>query len=71
MNTNQLISMVLRLFARKAMTKGLNEGVRRMSSRPGSGSDSPGDANQTTQRTKSQARNLDQAMKVTRRLMRF
>lgn len=68
MNANQLINVAMRLFARKAMSKGLDAGMRRMSS--GSGPETR-DANKAAQQTKSQTRNLDQVMKVTRRLMRF
>jgi hypothetical protein len=63
MAANQLITMVLRLFLRKAVSKGLDAGMRKMSG-PSSGAASKGTVPQAS-------RTLHQAMKVTRRITRL
>jgi hypothetical protein len=69
MNANQAITMLMRMFGRRLMNKGVNAGIRQMSKR-GEGSATP----QTPQQQKSvQAtqRKARQGLNIARRFTKF
>ncbi|MDD9715439.1 hypothetical protein PVW48_01675 [Dinoroseobacter sp. PD6] len=69
MNVNQLINMALRIFARKAMTKGVNAGVKRMAARGKTPGQPASPAQQRAARETQ--RKAQQGLNIARRFTKF
>lgn len=65
MNANQLINMVMRLFVRKALNRGIDAGIDHFAKRRGNGQ---GDA---PQNSKAQAQQAKRAIRMARRAGRM
>ncbi|MDF0601367.1 hypothetical protein P1J78_11545 [Psychromarinibacter sp. C21-152] len=71
MNANQIVNMVMRLFFRKVLSRGIDAGMDRMSrSRKGAPED-PDAAREQSKAGRDTARRAKKAMRVGRRIGRF
>lgn len=71
MNANQIINMVMRLFLRKVLSRGIDKGFDMFSKRGGGGETDPEAARMQEKQGRDSAKRAQQAMRVGRRIGRM
>lgn len=71
MNANQILNMILRMFFRKAVNRGMTEGFRRMSKSGKGAGKNPEAAARNQKQGRDAARRARQGLRVIRRIGRF
>lgn len=71
MNTNQIIDMIMRLFVRKAVSKGMNAGINRIAGGGKAPSEMTAKERQAAKSGKQSAKRAKQGMKMARRIGRL
>jgi len=71
MNANQIINLIMRMFVRKAVSKGMDAGISRIAGRGKAPADMTREERQQAKSAKHSARRARQGLKMSRRIGRL